>query len=319
MTKHKIIQLAQNIISRESKRRPETEWIQTQADRLAESEGIKSRMELDCLLYEKMYARVPKKTDAVKIRYWRTGHHLPSGREEALAFAKALQLNRQAETYLLQTCMEKSDVVFDTPPKTGDALYPLYGKRRQLMEEMLAEYIAQIPPARIIQMDIPYSNLPAYARHLYCIDALSATALFDDAHKAELAKNHLSSNNYESEFLRTRNLLGEIPRRTMLRQIILLGIPYLNRRLVDERLQELGYLSLTPGHTNQRGALVDDLVIELLALYEECCAGKDPLTCRHWLFEQLRILDQYLLANGKEDYRFMYFRTLSTMAGYGDK
>ena len=316
---NKVIQLAQAIISREPRRRPETDWLQRKADRLAEQEAIQSRMETDCLIYEKMYARAPSKTEIVKIRYWRTGRHLPSDREETLAFAKALGLDRRETDYLLQACMEKSDRVFNAPPEEGDAAYPLYIKRRELMEKMISEYIAQIPPARMIQMDIPYKNLAAYVRHLYCIDALSATAHFAESQKSEIVGNHLSSNNYESEFLRTRKLLGEIPRRTMLRHIILLGSPYLNRRLVDERLRGLGYLPLTEGHTSQNGALVDDLVIGLLKLYEKCCAGKDPLTCRHWLFEQLSILDRWLLSEKKEEYRFMYFRVLSTMAGYGDK
>ena len=102
----------------------------------------------------------------------------------------------------------------------------------------------------------------------------------------------------------------------MLRQIFLLSLPYLNRRLMDERLSRLGYLPLTKGHTSQRGALVDDLVIGLLKLYEASCTGQDPLTCRHWMFEQLSILDQYFLDRKKEEYRFLYFRILSTMDGY---
>lgn len=102
----------------------------------------------------------------------------------------------------------------------------------------------------------------------------------------------------------------------MLRQIFLLGLPYMNRRLMDERLSRLGYLPLTEGHTSQKGALVDDLVIGLLKLYEDSCTGQDPLACRHWMFEQLSILDQYFLDRKKEEYRFLYFRILSTMDGY---
>lgn len=314
---HKVIQLARAVISQETGRRPEAEWIQRRVDRLAAAEEIKSRAEMDQLIYEKMYARAPKKTETTKIRYWRTGHHLPIRREEALVFAKVLQMDQQEINYFLQACMEKSDLIFEEPPEPEHVFYSQYKKRTMLMENMIAEYIAFVPPARMFQLDIPYENLDAYARHLYCIDALSATVFASGCHRKEIVENHLSSSNYESEFLRIRKLLGEIPRRTMLRQIFLLGIPYLNRRLVDERLCALGYLPLTEGHTSQRGALVDDLVIGLLKLYEDSCTGLDPLTCRHWIFEQLSILDQYLLDCKKEEYRFLYFRILSTMDGYG--
>lgn len=287
-------------------------------DRLAETEGTKCREETDRLIYEKMYARAPKKTDATKIRFWRTGRHLPANREEALLFAKALRLNQQEINILLQVCMEKSDVVFDTPPGPEDARYQLYIRRTTLMESLISEYIAAVPPARIFQLNIPYDNLSMYARHLFCMDALNATALSEGVRQRELARRHLSSNNFESEFLRIRRLLGEIPRRTMLRMILLLGVPYLNRRLVDERLSRLGYLPLTEEHTSQRGALVDDLVIGFLKLYEKSCTEKDPLACRSWIFEQLSRLDRYLLDSGKEEYRPIYFRMLSTMAWYGE-
>lgn len=316
--KHKIVELAQDVLSREPQRRPETDWIRKMVDRLAESEGIKSRAETDRMIFEKMYARTPKKTEITKIRYWRTGHHLPAGRGEALLFARVLGLDQAETDYFLQACMEKSDLLFETPPAPGDGQYFRYQERAKLMERMVSEYIASVPPARMFRLNIPYKNLGTYVRHLYCLDALGATAFAAKGCQKEPAVSHLSSSNYESEFLRTRKLLGEIPRRTMLRQIILLGIPYLNRRLADTRLEALGYLPLTEGHTSPQGALTDDLVIGFLKLYEDSCAGQEPLACRQWCFEQLSMLDRFLLENKKEDYRFMYFRILSTMAGDTD-
>ena len=314
---HKLISLAEEIIAGEEKRRPEAAWIQQKADRLAAAEGIKSRAEMDQLIYEKMYAAAPKKTDTTKIRYWRTGRHLPGTREEALMYARALQLEEAETVYFLQACMEKSDRVFPEPPEPGTEGYAIYCERTRLMERMIAEYIAAIPPARMLLLDISYENLPAYARHLYCLDALRATVYTESSWK-EAAEKHMSSSNYEAEFLRTRRFLGEIPRRAILRQIFLMGIPYLNRRLMDERLGALGYLPLTEGHTSPRGARVDDLVIGFLKLYETACAGKDPMACRSWMLEQLACLDRYLLEAGKEDYRFLYFRSLSAMGGYGE-
>lgn len=314
---YKIISLAREIIAREPSRRPEAEWIQQRVNRLAEQEGIKSRAEADQLIYEKMYARAPKKSDTTKIRYWRTGYHLPTSRKEALVFAGVLQLDQKETLYFLQAYMEKSDLLFETPPAPTEPVYSRYRERTDLMEDMLSEYISSVSPARMFQLDIPYEELGAYIRHLYCIDALSATAFAESLGHQKIIGEHLTSSNYESEFLRIRKLLGEIPRRTILRHILLLGIPYLNRRLVDERLSGLGYLPLTEGHTSPRGALVDDLVIGLLELYEDACGGESPLTCRDWLLTQLSLLDRYLLDCKREEYRFLFFRILSSMADYG--
>lgn len=314
---NKLITLAEEIISKEPKRRPEAAWIQTKVDILAASEGIKSKAEMDQLIYEKMYAAAPGKTGTTKIRYWRTGHHLPGSREEALMFTKVLQMNQEETLYFLQACMEKSDVVFENPPEPGEEAYFEYRKRTELMETMISEYIASIPPARMLQLDIPYDSLPWYARHLYCIDALSASIFGESPGLKEMAEHHVTSSNYEAEFLRIKRLLGEIPRRAILRQILIMGNPYLNRRLVDERLKTFGYLPLTEGHTSPKGALVDDLVIKFLNFYEEVCTGFTPLACRSWFLEQIGILDRYLLECDKE-YRVLYFRSLSNMIGYGE-
>ena len=105
----------------------------------------------------------------------------------------------------------------------------------------------------------------------------------------------------------------------ILRQIFIMGVPYLNRRLMDERLTGLGYLPLTEGHTSPKGALVDDLVIGFLKLYEESCTGQEPIVCRNWIMDQFGRLDRYLLEQGKDEYRFLYFRVLSMMIGYGEE
>ncbi len=308
----RIIALAREVIAREPKKRPEAERIREWASRLARAEGTGSLADLDRLIYTKMYGELPVRAGALKIRYWRTGHHIPRDREEALLFARALGLDEAETLYLLQTVMEKSDRIF------SDGEWPdaEYVRRAERMEEMLREYIAGVPPARMIQLDIPYERLNGFARHLFCIDALQASALAAEASEAAVIENHMSSINYEAEFLRICRLQGEIPRRVMLRHIFLLGLPYLNRRLVDERLRELGYLPLTEGHTNPVGALADDLVIGILSLYESECSGKDPLECRSWLLEQLRALDLYLRDSGRDGYRFLCFRSLATMARF---
>lgn len=358
----KIIGLARQVIAREPRKRPESERIRQWALRLAETEGIGSMAELDQLIYMKMYGGIPVKSGALKIRYWRTGRHLPLDREEALSFACALGLDRDETLYLLQAVMEKSDRVFSgevsrpaaagmqesrgvplveecaaMPPDGACAVVPPdgeyvvalpdracaalpsdeeYARRVGLMNELLEEYIAGVLPARMIQMNVPFERLGSFARHLFCVDALQASALSAALDGTAVIENHLSSGNYESEFLRICRLQGEIPRRTMLRHIFLMGLPYLNRRLADERLKAFGYLPLTDGHTSPDGALSDDLVIGLLNLYEAECDGKEPMECRKWMTEQLRALDTYLRDAGRDHYRFLHFRSLETMARF---
>lgn len=104
----RVIELAKKVISQEPVCRDETKWIQRQVDRFAAAEGIRGRAETDRAIYERMYAKAPLPKDMVKIRYWRTGQHLPSGRREALMFAGAIGLDAGETEYFLQACMEKA-------------------------------------------------------------------------------------------------------------------------------------------------------------------------------------------------------------------
>ena len=307
----KLEELARAVLEQEPARRPETVWLQQQVDRVTQMEGLCGRLETDRLLFERMYARPPKQNDTVKLRYWRTGRHLPSGREEALRYARALQFSPAEELYFLQACLDRSDRAFG--PEDQDC--PDYQRRAALMEEMIREYVDQIPVSRMEELDVPYQRLSAHVRHLYCLDAFSATCTVPL--EGRWRSTRAASSSYESEFLRQRKLLGEIPRQTMLRHIILLGAPYLNRHLVDQKLQALGYLPLTEGHTTPRGALVDDLIIRFLELYQSVCTGWNPLNCRQWLLDSFRTLDQYLVIRGKDAYQFLYFRVLASMGRGG--
>ena len=274
------------------------------------SEQLSGRLEADRLIFERMYARVPKKSEALKLRYWRTGRHLPTRREETEQYTQALNLTAEESLYFLQACLEKNDRAFDRK----DLNDPQYLLRREQMEEMIAEYVDQVPPAQMLQLDIPYSKLSGYVRHLYCMDAMGIINPVPRSSGPQNLPDHGSSSHYESEFLRQRKLFGEIPRQSMLRHIVIFSLPYLNRRIISERLMAFGYLPLTEGHTTTRGALLDDLLLAVLDLYQTSCAGKDPLTCRRWLLEQFRHIDRYLTSLGQDRYQFMYFRMMASLA-----
>ena len=306
---YQIEHIVDTIIAREPPQRPEIDWLQQKVSRLAEAEGLSGRLEADRLIFERMYARVPQKSEAMKLRYWRTGRHLPARRDEIQLYAQALDLTPEETLFFLQSCLAKSDRIFTREHLTDPACL----SRRGRMEEMIFEYVDQVPPARMLQLDIPYSRLGGHVRHLYCLDALSTISHPSREGRTKKIEDHGSSSPYESEFLRQRELFGEIPRQTMLRHIILFSMPCLNRRIVDDRLRELGYLPLTEGHTTVRGALLDDLLLEVLDLYQKTCFGRDPLACRRWLLDLFRHVDQYLTDLRRDSYQFLYFRMLSNL------
>ena len=73
--------------------RPEVKWLQKKYDLFMRQNGLTSKTEADTLLYEKMYAALPEKNSQItKLRLWRTGHHIPSDRNQSLMFGKALGL-----------------------------------------------------------------------------------------------------------------------------------------------------------------------------------------------------------------------------------
>lgn len=172
----KMIALAREIVEREPKRRPEADQIQQRADDFARMEGIQSRAEADRLIFEKMYARAPQRTETTKIRYWRTGRHLPGSRAEALRFADVLRMNEEERRWFLQSYMEKSDVMWEKVPEENENSRAEYEKRTALMEEMISEYIASVPAHWMVHLGIAYESLTSHVRHLYCTDALNATA-----------------------------------------------------------------------------------------------------------------------------------------------
>ncbi|MDE6621348.1 MAG: hypothetical protein K2K74_12845 [Lachnospiraceae bacterium] len=84
---------------------------------------------------------------------------------------------------------------------------------------------------------------------------------------------HFLSVSYESELTKSFKLEGEIPRKTMLRHLLLLGMPFISHQVLNDGLMNLGYLPLTEGHTMITGEYLDVLLLFFLSLYEESCRG----------------------------------------------
>ena len=109
-----IISIAEECLALGKEERPEIGWLNQVYDRFRKENGWIGKSEADKLLYMKMYASEPEKpSDTLKIRYWRTGRHLPAGREQCLSFGKALGLSEEEQRYLIQGYYDRSDQVFE--------------------------------------------------------------------------------------------------------------------------------------------------------------------------------------------------------------
>ena len=284
--------------------RPETQWLSRMYDRFREENGRLGKAEADELIYMRMYAQIPKKSsDALKIRYWRTGRHLPVSREQCLAFGKAMELTEEEMKYLIQGYYDRSDYIFETEEENG-----IYRKRMALLNELAGEYLDKVHPAIRSRLYRSGADMEHSLRHIYDTDARS----YLDASEPDQTevKQHIASINYVSEFGRQMKLLGEIPRRTMIRHLLLFAVPFVNSELLSSRLEAFGYLPLQENHTQVDGSRLDRLLLGFLGLYEENCAGKDPESCSRWFREAYGILDRYLEEKGNTSLRFLYFKAL---------
>ena len=127
----RVIQFAEECLMRGQEERPELVWLKERYDRFRKKYELLGKQEADRLIFEKMYSNVPQKSsDTLKIRYWRTGHHVPSNREQCLAFGKALDMNPEELDYLLRRYYDRNDMVFDEV----SAERPEYRERRKLMD-----------------------------------------------------------------------------------------------------------------------------------------------------------------------------------------
>ena len=219
--------LADACLEAGERERPEKQWLGRMYDRFREANRSLGKAEADELIYMKMYAQIPgKPSDTLKIRYWRTGRHLPVSREQCLSFGKALDLSEEEMRYLIQGYYDRSDRVFETEQEGG-----VYGWRIGLLNELIQEYLDKVHPVIRHRLYRSGADLEHSLRHIYYTDARS----YLDAREPDQTevKQHIASINYVSEFGRQMKLLGEIPRKTMIRHLLLFAVPFVSRELLS--------------------------------------------------------------------------------------
>lgn len=299
------MELAEECLDLGKAERPEQQWMEQVYDRFRAENGNLGKAAADELLFRKMYAAEPVKgSDTLKIRYWRTGRHLPISREQCLMFGKALQLSEEEGRFLIQGYCDRCDRVFEAVTQEK-----LYLERTALLRNLSKEYLEKVHPARKRQLYHSGANLSQSLRHLYYTDAKGYIRSGEGECTCQVGR-HISSLNYMSEFGRQLKLLGEIPRKTMIRHLMIFANPFVNEEWLSRWLVQLGYLGLDENHTQADGSRLDWLLLGYLRLYRECCAGYNPAQCQSWLRQSSRILDEYLEKRKSTSLRLFYFKAL---------
>lgn len=301
-----ILKLARECIRVGRDVRPEVKWLSEKYDQFRLEHGKLSKAEADHLLYKRISGENAGSgsSGALKIRYWRTGRHVPANRNQCSTFGAALELNKEEMLYLMQQYYDRNDLVYQIVPDQDDTLY---WKRRKHMEKLEKEYLMKVRPELFFRGNDTWESQKKNFRHLYYTDACNYTV----SERKDSYRDRSDSVNYYSELHRIIQLLGEIPRRTMIRHLIILCTPYLSRKRMDDELRFFGYLPLSEEHTLTGGERLDRLVIGILELYEKTCSGWEPEECTEWFQGCCRILDRYFAEKGSSGLRFMDFKTLN--------
>ena len=262
------MELAEECLDLGKAERPEQQWMEQVYDRFRAENGNLGKAAADELLFRKMYAAEPVKgSDTLKIRYWRTGRHLPISREQCLMFGKALQLSEEEGRFLIQGYCDRCDRVFEAVTQEK-----VYQERTALLRNLSKEYLDKVHPALKRQLYHSGADLSHSLRHLYYTDAKGYIRSREGECTCRVGR-HISSLNYMSEFGRQLKLLGEIPRKTMIRHLMIFANPFVNEEWLSRWLVQLGYLGLDENHTQADGSRLDRLLLGYLRLYRECCAG----------------------------------------------
>ena len=190
-------------------------------------------------------------------------------------------------------------------PETADAVYR---ERAALLGEIAGGYLGRVPAQVKRQLFRAGADLEHSLRHLYFTDAKSYVN-FQEAEQVVVGQ-HISSINYMSEFRRQMRLFGEIPRRTMIRHLLIFGTPFVSAGRLSGQLERFGYLGLDENHTQADGSRLDWLLLRFLELYEESCRGMSPERRGSWFREAYSILDSYLVSRQNTSLRIFYFKSL---------
>lgn len=266
---------------------------------------IDSYQELDAVIFERMYGRRPENSEALKIRYWRCGTHLPKSREELLLLGEALEASDEELDLMLKEIL--LDAGLHVPDGASD-FFTLLSRR----------YLALISEERLKVLHIQREYISDYLRHILFADIMDCL-YYPEKEREWYQVNHIYSRNFASECARFfKNT--EIPgRSTAQRLLMIMLMPEINREIMDDCLTHLGYAPLSEELQRRSGAHADRLFLWILAQFEKNRSGdieKDRLAQKAMLERMDAYIAGRIAAEERErsrkllkDLRIMKFRS----------
>ena len=272
-------------------------------ERFRERHGIRSRRELDGVLFEKMYGREPDRSELQRMRFWRLSQHLPKSREEGILLGKALELSGEELEWFLreQLCFRSLQ------PEVYVA---------EVLPILFREYLCGISRERLALLQIDYGMQEHFRRHIFYADAIDCISGNDRMRKIQY-REHLYSKNFSGEMKLYFQKDAVLSREKVMRLLILLLLPDVDASVLDGWLKKLGYAPLNP----QRvwNGYVDEAVLRVLGICDARKTGerkKDKDMMKKVLADYDRLVQNRLEKEEKRELqrllrnlRFMKFRS----------
>ncbi|MCI9545208.1 MAG: hypothetical protein HFH60_00745 [Lachnospiraceae bacterium] len=221
---------------------------------------ISSLQELDREIFFRMYAKNPRPHEIQKIRFWRLKQHLPRNRAESIRLGQALELSGDE--------MDR----FLTEELHSQRLSPVKNKK-EMTESLFEQYLRRIPLSRLKKLHIRPGTQRRHLRHIFFAEALDCLDV-EESMRDHCYKEHLYSRNFASEFKKFFEPDTIISRENILRFLILVLIPDLDTKKLNEWLTRFGYAPLST--VQNASAYVDHAIGEILDLFKvESSSGTD--------------------------------------------
>ena len=302
-----ILKIAQECFENSGAERPEAVWLKERFDIIRKRYSLGTKRDTDRFVYEMMFGKPAKtETDCLKIRYWRTGKYRPINREQCRLLGKALELTDQEMSFLIRGYYDRSEIMYPddhNPEECG------YNAKCRRMSRLVQRYLEKVPADKMESLRIDPEQKEHYFRHLYFTDAFYYVSVLQQENPETLRK-HITSIRYDSEIRRQMKFIGEIPRKTMIRHLIILGAPDITLEWMNTQLDFFGFLPLCREHTMAGGEYLDRLLICLLQEYEKVYERTGRENSLEWLREICRILDGFYKKRNCPHMRFMYFKSM---------
>lgn len=238
-----------------------------------QKEQISRYKDLDMLVFTRMYGRKPENSEALKIRYWRCGQHIPKNREEMIRLGLALEvsleeLNIMLTEILLETRLNPQDLPESVFSSADLPVIPqTYDDSSDFLSALSRRYLALVPESRLRQLSIKTQDTENYLRHILFSDIMDCI-WYPEAERTWYHRHHIYSRNFSSECARYFKKGEKISRSTLQRLLMVMLMPEIDADIMNASLEHLGYAPLSPEIQQKSGARTDCLFLWVLEQFK---------------------------------------------------